>query len=40
MKELRANRRATFDFQGVVDGKIAFNGTMIGVPIHRSQGMS
>ena len=37
MKELRANRRAVFDFQGLVDDRMAFSGTMIGGPIHRDQ---
>lgn len=40
MKELRPNRRATFDFQGMVEDKIVFTGSMIGVPISRSQGVS
>lgn len=39
MTSLRPNRRATFDFQGVVDDKMVFTGGMIGVPISRSRGM-
>ena len=35
MLELRPNRRATFDFQGVVDDLVVFTGKMIGVPITR-----
>jgi 3-hydroxyacyl-[acyl-carrier-protein] dehydratase len=34
---LRPGRRATFDFQGFVEDRMAFNGTMIGVPISRDQ---
>ena len=30
---IRKNRRVEFDFQGFVDGKMAFSGAMIGVPI-------
>ena len=33
----RANRRAEFDFQGFVEDKMVFSGTMIGVPINREQ---
>lgn len=36
-KELRPNRRAIFDFQGLVDDKIVFSGSMIGVPIYRDK---
>ncbi|MGH7200313.1 MAG: 3-hydroxyacyl-ACP dehydratase FabZ family protein [Planctomycetaceae bacterium] len=32
---VRVGRRAEFDFQGYVEGKLVFNGTMIGVPINR-----
>ncbi|MFQ5732726.1 MAG: 3-hydroxyacyl-ACP dehydratase FabZ family protein [Planctomycetaceae bacterium] len=32
---VRPKRRAEFDFQGFVDGKLVFNGEMIGVPIMR-----
>lgn len=39
MTSLRPNRRATFDFQGVVDDKMVFTGGMIGVPISRNRGM-
>jgi 3-hydroxyacyl-[acyl-carrier-protein] dehydratase len=34
--ELRPNRRAKFDFQGVVDSELVFHGCMIGVPISRA----
>ncbi|NNJ24201.1 3-hydroxyacyl-ACP dehydratase FabZ family protein [Alienimonas chondri] len=34
---LRPGRRASFDLQGFVDGKMVFNGEMIGVPIERGQ---
>lgn len=30
---VKAGRRAEFDFQGIVNDKIVFNGSMIGVPI-------
>lgn len=30
---LKANRRAEFDFQGLVNDKMVFSGSMIGVPI-------
>lgn len=36
---LRPHRRATFEFQGIVDDKMVFTGSMIGVPITRNQGM-
>jgi len=39
MTSLRPNRRATFNFQGVVDDKMVFTGGMIGVPISRSRGI-
>jgi 3-hydroxyacyl-[acyl-carrier-protein] dehydratase len=35
MRDLRPNRRAKFDFQGVVKDQIVFTGNMIGVPIMR-----
>ena len=35
MRDLRPNRRAKFDFQGVVKDQIVFTGNMIGVPIKR-----
>lgn len=35
MRDLRRNRRAKFDFQGVVKDQIVFTGNMIGVPIKR-----
>lgn len=38
LKELRPRRRATFDFQGIVNDELVFEGCMIGVPISRSQG--
>ena len=37
MTELRPNRRATFDFQGIVENRLVFTGSMIGVPISRDQ---
>ena len=37
LASLRPNRRATFDFQGVVEDRIVFTGSMIGVPIERDQ---
>ena len=37
VESVRAGRRAEFAFQGYVDGKLVFSGTMIGVPIHRDQ---
>jgi 3-hydroxyacyl-[acyl-carrier-protein] dehydratase len=37
MTRVRANRRAEFDFQGFVEDKMVFSGTMIGVPISREQ---
>jgi 3-hydroxyacyl-[acyl-carrier-protein] dehydratase len=37
MTRVRANRRAEFDFQGFVEDKMVFSGTMIGVPINREQ---
>jgi 3-hydroxyacyl-[acyl-carrier-protein] dehydratase len=35
--KVRLGRRAEFDFQGFVDDKMVFSGTMIGVPINRDQ---
>lgn len=35
MFELRPGRRAQFEFQGIVDGKLVFSGKMTGVPIER-----
>ena len=35
MRDLRPNRRAKFDFQGVVKDQIVFTGSMLGVPIMR-----
>ncbi|MSR56333.1 MAG: beta-hydroxyacyl-ACP dehydratase [Planctomycetaceae bacterium] len=37
LTSLRPNRRATFDFQGIVDDRMVFTGAMIGVPISRDQ---
>jgi 3-hydroxyacyl-[acyl-carrier-protein] dehydratase len=37
MTKVRPNRRAEFDFQGFVEGKMVFSGTMIGVPISREK---
>ena len=34
---VRPKRRAEFDFQGFVEGKMVFEGSMIGVPIDESQ---
>jgi 3-hydroxyacyl-[acyl-carrier-protein] dehydratase len=39
LTNLRPHRRATFEFQGVVDERMVFTGSMIGVPITRDQGM-
>lgn len=35
MTKLRPKRRAEFAFQGFVDDRMVFSGTMIGVPINR-----
>lgn len=35
--KLRANRQATFEFQGIVDDRMVLTGQMIGVPISRDQ---
>ena len=35
IRKVRANRRAEFDFQGFVDNKMVFSGSMNGVPINR-----
>ena len=35
--KIRPRRRAEFDFQGYVDNRMVFNGSMIGVPIDRNQ---
>lgn len=35
LTKLRKNRLAEYSFQGFVEGKMVFNGDMIGVPIHR-----
>lgn len=37
MTQLRPNRRAMFDFQGLVEDRMVFSGSMMGVPIHRDQ---
>ena len=37
LTKLRAGRRAEFAFQGFVEDKMVFSGTMIGVPINRGQ---
>lgn len=39
MCELRPNRRAKFEFQGIVKEQIVFTGSMLGVPITRDQRM-
>jgi len=36
MRDLRPNRRAKFDFQGLVKDQIVFTGSMLGVPIMRN----
>lgn len=33
LKELRPKRRATFEFQGMLEDRVVFTGSMIGVPI-------
>ncbi|MEZ6051731.1 MAG: hypothetical protein R3B91_13985 [Planctomycetaceae bacterium] len=33
--KVRPKRRAEFEFQGFVDGKMVYSGSMIGVPISR-----
>jgi 3-hydroxyacyl-[acyl-carrier-protein] dehydratase len=35
--KVRPGRRAEFDFQGFVDDRMVFSGTMIGVPIDRDR---
>lgn len=37
LTNVRPKRRAQFDFQGFVNDKMVFSGTMIGVPISRDQ---
>jgi len=37
IRKVRANRRAEFDFQGFVDNKMVYSGSMMGVPINRDQ---
>ena len=37
LMKLRANRQATFEFQGFVDDRMVLTGQMIGVPISRDQ---
>lgn len=37
LTNVRKNRRAEFIFQGWVNGKMTFNGEMIGVPIHQER---
>ena len=37
LKSIRPKRRAEFAFQGFVEEKMVFSGTMIGVPISRNQ---
>lgn len=37
LTRLKENRRAEFTFQGYVDGKLCFDGEMIGVPIPREE---
>jgi 3-hydroxyacyl-[acyl-carrier-protein] dehydratase len=38
--DLRRNRRAKFDFQGVVNDQVVFTGNMLGIPISRDKGIS
>jgi 3-hydroxyacyl-[acyl-carrier-protein] dehydratase len=38
--DLRPNRRAKFDFQGIVGDQVVFTGNMVGVPISRDKGIS
>lgn len=40
LKDLRPTRRAIFEFQGYVKDKMVFEGSMIGVPIYRNQGIN
>jgi 3-hydroxyacyl-[acyl-carrier-protein] dehydratase len=35
--DIRRNRRAKFDFQGFVEDRMVFSGSMIGVPISRDR---
>lgn len=35
--KIRKNRRAEYDFQGFVDDRMVFSGSMIGVPIERDR---
>lgn len=37
LTSLRPHRRATFEFQGIVDERMVFTGEMVGVPISRDQ---
>lgn len=37
VNNVRPKRRAEFDFQGYVDDRLVFSGTMIGVPISRDR---
>jgi len=37
LTSLKRGRRAEFQFQGFVDDRLVFCGTMFGVPIHRDQ---
>ena len=38
--DIRPNRRARFNFQGLVKDQLVFTGTMIGVPISRDKGFN
>lgn len=40
VERIRAGRRAEFAFQGYVEGKMVFSGSMIGVSINRDQKIS
>jgi len=39
LTDLRSNRRAKFDFQGLVKDQVVFTGSMVGVPISRDPAM-
>lgn len=40
VKEIRPTRRCIADFQGFVKDRMVFEGTIIGVPLFRSQGIN
>jgi 3-hydroxyacyl-[acyl-carrier-protein] dehydratase len=39
LKDLRPHRRATFEFQGMLEDRVVFTGSMIGVPISYERGI-